>query len=87
MIVPHHHSDTHLMAMLSLEEFGIIPNEDLKQLHFNKGPNYREQTSIDWGYNIKLIFTDIKDYTKSGQRKNAKNMNALKTGYSSSNKW
>ena len=44
-------------------DFGIIPNEDLKRLLL-KGPNYREQTSINWGYNIKLIFTAIEDYAK-----------------------
>ena len=58
-------------------DFGIIPNEDLKQLLL-KGPNYREQTSINWGYNIKLNFTAIEDYAeKSGQRKKAKNTSAL----------
>ena len=41
----------------------IIPNEDLKQLLL-KGPNYREQTSISWGYTIKLIFTATEDNAK-----------------------
>ena len=54
-------------------DFGIIPKKDLKQL-FLKDPNSREQTSINWGYNIKLIFTAIHYYAKNGQRKKAKNM-------------
>ena len=44
-------------------DFDIIRNEDLKQLLL-KGPNYGEQTSINWGYNIKLTFTAIEDYAK-----------------------
>ena len=49
-------------------DFGIIPNEDLKRLLL-KGPNYREQTSINWGYNIKLISTIIEDYKKVGKER------------------
>ena len=67
-------------------DLGIIPNEDLKQLLL-KGLSYRERTSINWGYNIKLIFTAIEDFAKSGQRKKAKNMSAFRTGYSMRNKW
>ena len=31
-------------------DFGIIQNKELKRLLL-KGPTYREQTSINWGYN------------------------------------
>ena len=44
-------------------DFVIIPSENLK------GPNYREQTSISWGYNIKLIFTATEDYAKKWAKK------------------
>ena len=49
-------------------DFDIIPNEDLKQLLL-KGPNYREQTSINWGYIIKLIFTATEDYARKWAKK------------------
>ena len=62
-------------------DFGIIPNEELKRILL-KGPNNKEQTSINWGYNIKLIFTATEGMQKSGQRKKAKNMSAFRTEYS-----
>ena len=58
-------------------DFTIIPNEDLKRLLL-KGPNYREQTSINWGYNIKLIFTAIEDYAKKWAKKERQEYECLK---------
>ena len=50
--VPHHHSDIHLMVMHVITgDFDIIQKEGLKRLLL-KGPNYREQASISWGYNM-----------------------------------
>ena len=49
-------------------DFGIIPNEDLKRLLF-KRHSYREQASISWGYNIKVIFTAIEDHRKKWAKK------------------
>ena len=62
-------------------DFGIIPNEDLKRLLL-KGPNCRERTSINWGYNMKLILLPLRTMQKSGQRKKTRNTNAFRTGYS-----
>ena len=57
-------------------DFGIILNEDLKRLLL-KGPNYTEQTSINWGYNIKLIFTAIEDYAKKWAKKESQEYECL----------
>ena len=57
-------------------DFGIIPNEDLKLLLL-KGLNYRKQTSINWGYNIKLSFTAIEDYAKKWAKKESQEYECL----------
>ena len=59
--------------------FGIIPNEDLKQLLL-KGPNYREHTSIYWGYDTKVIFTAIEDYAKMWAKKESQEYECLQDG-------
>ena len=57
-------------------DLGIIPNENLKRLLL-KGPNYREQTSINWRYSIKLIFTVIEDYAKKWAKKESQEYKCL----------
>ena len=57
-------------------DFGIIPNEDLKGILL-KGPDYREQTSINWGYNIRLIFTAVEDYAKKWAKKESQEYECL----------
>ena len=57
-------------------DFCIIPNEDLKLLLL-KGSNYREQTSINWGYNIELIFTATEDYAKKWAKKESQEYECL----------
>ena len=48
--------------------FGIIPNENLKRLLL-KGLNYRAQTSINWGHNIKLILLPLKTMQTAGEER------------------
>ena len=57
-------------------DFGIITNEDLKQLLL-KGPKYEEQASINWGCNIKLIFTALEDYAKKWAKEKSQQYDCL----------
>ena len=50
-------------------QFRIILNDDLEQLPLE---SYREETSINWGYKIKIIFIANEKYSKCGQRKKTK---------------
>ena len=70
-ITQKHSNLCHVNHQIITGDFGIILNKDLKQLLL-KGPNCREETSISWEYNIKLILTATEDYAKIGQRKSSK---------------
>ena len=75
------------VTLIGLDHFQYHPQLTAEVVSA-KSPNNEKQTFFNWGYIIGLIFIAIEEYAKQGTKEEeAKNMNALKTGYNGSSSW
>ena len=54
----------------------IVKNRRLRRL-LEKGPKYREQNTIDWNLNKKILTTAVDDYTKKWSQREGAHVSAL----------